>query len=333
MSVRIGIAGCGAIAEAMHLPAAVDQQDFKIVALVDPNTNRTSLLQTRFDIPLTAENLYQVADDLDAVIICTPPHMHLKAAEDAFSLGLHVLCEKPMANTVTECEQMISSAMKAKRVLAIAHHFRFYPSRQAVKQMIANEDLGKLKSVTVEQGNPYSWQTVSGYNMQRELVPGGVLIDAGIHPLDTLLWWCGDPVNIEYEDDAFGGLESNVRLRLEFKNNVKGFLRLSRTCRLPNLFKIESENEVISLFPYNPWQLEISHGNKIIKKNVTNQSITAADCARRQLVDFAESIIHGRSSFVTGEEGLRVIRLIEKCYNIKHARAMPEEAPIPGLTW
>lgn len=333
MTLRIGIVGCGAIAQAMHIPAAAAVDDVELTALIDSDATRSEELAAKHDVPFSGKSLRDIIGQVDAVVLCTPPHLHLPLVEEAFANGLHVLCEKPLANTLKECEAMVSAEEQAERTLAMAHIFRFYPVRQEMKRIIEERRFGALVSVHMEQGNPYSWKTVTGYNMRRELVPGGVLIDAGIHPLDTMLWWCGNPQTISYEDDALGGLESNARLDLDFRDGTKGHLRVSRTAKLPNSFRLTFENATLVLTPYSRGEYTVLTGNREETCMAPDGDVKAADCARSQMRDFARSVIENREPFVSAQEGMRCIRTIEEAYRMRDQKPIPSTAPTPGLTW
>ncbi len=333
MTLRIGIIGCGAIAQAMHIPAATAIDDVELTALIDADSARAKAMADKHGVPFSGDSLPSLVEHIDAVIVCTPPHLHQSLVEDALGNGLHVLCEKPLANTIDECEAMVTAGNEADRTLAMAHIFRFYPARREMKRIIEERRFGSLVSVHMEQGNPYSWKTVTGYNMRRELVPGGVLIDAGIHPLDTMLWWCGNPQAISYEDDALGGLESNARLDMDFGDGTKGHLRVSRTAKLPNLFRLTFENATVVLTPYSTGEYTILTGKKEEKCVAPDGDVKAADCARSQMRDFARSAIENREPFVSAQEGTRCIRTIEEAYRMRDQRPVPPKAPTPGLTW
>lgn len=333
MVIRLGIVGCGAIAEDMHIPTALNVKQVRLVALIDNDTEQCARLAKKFGVKQIFSSIKEVAGQLDAVIIATPPHVRQALAEEAFQHGLHVFCEKPLANTVTECEAIINAARVAERKLAVCHLFRFYPLRLQLLDLIKKHDLGRIMQVVASEGKPYSWPTVTGYTVRREMSPGGVMINAGIHTLDSFLWWFGDPTEIRYEDDSAGGLESNVRLWMQFPGNIEGFFRQSRTCQLSNHIIIKMEQGSL-LFGIN------SVSEYRVRKNGFERSHTCVDpavdhklCWKEQLKDFAESITQNRNPFVAGEEGIRVIRLIETCYALKRSRPLPSKAPIPGLTW
>ena len=330
--MKVAIVGCGAIAEAMHIPAALRVREIELVALLDADTARAREVASRFEIPRTGTSMDDLASHLDAVILATPPHVRPQLARQAFELGLHVLCEKPLANSVDECDAIIHAARQAHRVLAVAHVFRFWPSRQAVRELIDQGSLGRIRSVSATQGNSYSWKSVTGYNMRHDMVPGGVLLDAGIHPLDTLLWWFGDPESLQYEDDALGGLESNIRMKMRFPDDIEVYFRQSRTCRLSNEFRIAAENGTLVLSNYNTWQCELLQDGKSVTRNCADEAVDHAHCEQLQLMDFAESIVRQREPLVSGEEARRVVQLIEQCYATRRTRSLPNEVPLPGLT-
>jgi len=331
--VRLAIVGCGAIAEAMHIPAALNVNEVELTALIDADATRARDVGRRFQVSKTGTCLEDFATDLDAVILATPPHVRPQLATQAFELGLHVLCEKPLANSTAECDVIIDAGWRAARVLAVAHIFRFWPSRTAVRQLIKDGRLGRIGSVTVTQGNPYSWQGVTGYNMRHDMVPGGVLLDAGIHPLDTLLWWFGDPVSLQYEDDSLGGLESNIRLSMRFPDEIDVQFRQSRTCRLGNEFRIVAERGTLLLSNYNTWQYQWLQDGESVTHNCVAEAVDHSDCERRQLIDFTESVSQQRTPRVGGDQARRVVQLVERCYATRRTRALPSQAPLPGLTY
>ncbi len=331
--LRLAIVGCGAIALELHIPTALAVDDARLVALVDTDEAQLASAASAAGDVRAAQSLREVAGDVDAVVVATPPHVHPGIAEEAFGLGLHVLCEKPLANTAAECDRIIGAAERAGRVLAVGHVLRFWPSRVAVKDVLDRGNLGRIRSVTVEQGRPYSWASASGYTVRREMVPGGVLINAGIHPLDSLLWWFGDPVSFDYEDDSIGGLESNVRLALQFAGDVAGRLRQSRTCLLANEIRIDGDDASLLLSTGSVDEYVIVRDGKE-EAHASSGDRSAHDSAGcGQLLDFVESIRSGRPPCVAGQEAKRVVALIEACYAAKKGRPLPERVPVPGATW
>lgn len=330
---RLAIVGCGAVAEVGHIPAACKLKNVKLVALVDTDIDRAEMLAQRFGVPKAVSSLQNVANDVDVVILATPPHIRPVIAEQAFAAGLHVLCEKPLANTSEECQAILSAATKANRVLAVAHTARFFPNRIHVRSLLKEKFLGKLATVDVEQGDPYSWPTRTGYTVRPDLVPGGVLLNEGVHSLDTLLWWFGSPLDFEYEDDSLGGIESNARMKIRFAGNISCRLRLSRTCKLENRIRLEGEAGSLVLPLYDQAEIVITRGGRTVSEKVAQSNWDFVEVVSEQLQDFAHSIDTERPPRATGEDGLAVVEFIEKCYAAKRQRPLPKVTPIPGLTW
>lgn len=333
MALRVAVVGCGAVAEMGHIPAAMQVEKVQLAALVDTDGMRAETLAERFGVPKAVRSLDEVAGEIDATILATPPHVRPLLAEQAFNAGLHVLCEKPLANSSAECKSIISAAEQSGKVLAVAHTGRFFPNRIHIRSLLQQNALGTIHRVHLEQGGPYDWPARTGYTVRQGIVNGGVLLNEGIHSLDTLFWWFDYPLRFEYEDDAVGGLESNVRIKMEFTGGITATFRLSRTCRLENRIIIEGERGSISVPLYDQARVLLSGGEKIVTQTLTSCNWDFVGLVAEQLRDFVESIETQRSPRVTGVEGLRAIEFIEGCYAAKRSRQPPKRAPIPGLTW
>jgi predicted dehydrogenase len=330
---RLAIVGCGAVAEIGHIPAACKLKNVKLVGLVDTDINRAEMLAERFGVPKAVSSLENVANGVDAVILATPPHVRPLLAEQAFSAGLHVLCEKPLANTSEQCRAMLTAAKRAKRVLAVAHTARFFSNRVRVHALLKEKFLGRLATVDVEQGDPYAWPSRTSYTVRRDMVAGGVLLNEGVHSLDTLLWWFGSPTDFEYEDDSLGGIESNVRMKIRFADSITCQFRLSRTCKLKNRIRLEGEAGALVLPLYDQAEIVITRGGRTTTEKLAQSNWDFVEIVSEQLQDFVHSIETERPPRVTGEDGLAVVEFVEKCYAAKRQRPLPKLTPLPGLTW
>lgn len=333
MKLRIAIVGCGAVAELGHVPAALRSNNVSLVALVDAEPGRAGRLAERFGVGRTETSIESVKNDVDALVLATPPHVRTTLAFEAMSYGLHLLCEKPLANNAKEAEQIARRAEETGRIVAMAHTFRFLPNRSYVHNILRKGELGPLRRIKIEQGEPASWPTLSGYTFRRDMVPGGVLLDDGTHPLDMLLWWFGEPGSLEYKDDSMGGVESNARLELRFAGGIEASARFSRTCLLPNLITLEGERAEVAIPIYDQALVSVKLNGRKSNKKVAKQSWDYIGAATAQLEDFVDSIKTGRRPMATAEDGLKVVRLINRCYETRSDRPLPELAPMPGLTW
>lgn len=333
MKLRVGIVGCGAIATDLHLPAAARSERCEISAIVDTDLARARAVARQFAVPLAVSSLADLKGQVDAILLATPPHIRIDPIQEAFASGWHVLCEKPLANSVAECELLEQLAERSGSVAGVAHIYRFWPAREYLRRALEAGEFGRPIRAYLSQGNVYSWKSVSGYTVRKELVPGGLLINAGIHPLDTLLWWFGEAIGVEYIDDALGGLESNCHVKLQFRSGVSAELLMSRTTRLKHLMQIETDRGLIDLPTYSRGEFQVHEAGGSRSIQVPDASDDPLLPAVRQLDDFAEAIAAGSTPRVTFSEGKRVIELVERCYLMKRERPLPLRAPVPGAMW
>ncbi len=334
MTVRLAIVGCGLMTQQTHLPAAMRCNGLHVTTLVDSNLERAQSLAAQFGVNHVGRTVAEIAEAADAALIVTPPHVRVEVVAEAFAHGLHVLSEKPLANTVADCEALQKlSAQHPTLIAAGAHVYRFWQSRRWVFDGLRDGSLGKPLRATVAQGNPYTWKSASGYSVLKELVPGGVLINAGIHPLDSLLWWFGDAQRIQYHDDALGGLESNADIRLGFPGGVETHIRMSRTSRFRHAIEIETTTCTLELPTYSRHRIDVVRGKSRESIVVGDESEDVLVPAVSQLEDFARAVRTGSAPAVDFQEATRAVRLVEECYRIKRARPLPAIAPLPGEVW
>jgi len=192
--LRVGVVGAsfGAL---VHIPAYIAQGSFEVVAIASP-ARATDVAKTR-NIPNAFTSLEEMLahTELDVVSIASPPFDHRGAALAALHRGLHVLCEKPFALNVADAQEMLAAAERAGTVCAIAHEFRYVPSRIAIKELIDNAHLGPLRALEV------SWlatflraQSERANSWWFERSRGGGLTGAILsHLVDQATWLAGRP--------------------------------------------------------------------------------------------------------------------------------------------
>jgi predicted dehydrogenase len=332
MTVRVAIIGCGAIADYLHAPAVWAADGCILRAMVDSDLNRAASAAQKYPNVLIASSLQEVAGQVDLAVLATPPHVRVLLVEQALAFGLHVLCEKPLANTVAECQTIQRLAEQANRIVAVCHQFRFWPNRRQIQKTLGNDNAPRC--VEVSQGTVYNWNSASGYTVRRELVTGGVLINAGTHPMDTLISWFGDPSEFEYEDDSCGGLESNVRMSTTFANGTVGKLRLSRTCLLKNEICLYWHDYAITMTNNDPFAYTVHRVGADAERVYCGSSGKGYLQPAIDLYNNLADAIHREGApEVDAIEGTRVIQWVESCYEQKRIRFAPELAPLPGLTW
>lgn len=312
-TIKIGVIGCGAAVEKLHLRALKKIEKIRIWALVDKNLRRARLLQKKFNAKKITNNYQKTLKELDIALIALPNYLHAPVSIDCLKNGVHVFCEKPMAINPDEAKEMIKAAYLNKRKLGIGMVRRYFEVNQRIKQLLASNYLGEIKSFDYEEGAPFDWPLQSTYAFNKKQAGGGVLIDIGSHVIDLIVWLLGKPSKINYQDDSRNGVEANCQVNLEVKN-IKGRVELSRNRTLRNTFQIHCQKG----------NLEIPSGgltNLLIKKNKHQEKFTSQetfeDCILKELSDFVIAVRDNTNYFISGEEVIDSIRVIDYCYSHK----------------
>lgn len=311
--IRFGIIGCGAITKLAYLPFFRTASKARLTTLVDNDESTISAFNEYSNLSYAGTNIDEIFEYVDAVIIATPNHQHFPIAKACLENGKHVLCEKPLAITSQECKQLISIAKENNTNLAVAHVRRFYQAAIRTKNVIDSQYLGPVKSFEFEEGTIFNWPTTSGFYFDKKLAGGGVLIDIGVHVLDLLLWWFDNNLEeVDYSDDSLGGVEAVAEISIQLSSNIEGFIKLSRLSILKNKYKIYFENGFIEWDPlYSKHFYSHNYAKKAKKTSRVAKEFPVGD----MINDFILSIEHDRKPLVSGEDGLKVIELIEKCYH------------------
>lgn len=328
MSVSIGIAGCGAITETYYAPAlrSIEAAGLaKVVSLFDPSADRLNVVGELLPGARRHNSFDQLIEAKpELAIIASPPKFHAAQSIAMLQAGSLVLCEKPMATTVAEAEEMLKAARHNR--LAVGLFRRFFPAAQLIRDYISAETLGKPIDFEFTEGGAFNWPAQSASFFQKSSAHGGVFFDLGVHLLDLALWWLGEPDAIDYQDDAMGGLEINSVLRLDYANGLKGVVHLSHDWDLPNRYLIHCERGWLAWRVGEANQVEIGvnsageglalHGH-VHPSHRTQLSTPGANYPESfvlQLLNCINAITSNESLHVPGEEGIRSLRLIERCY-------------------
>lgn len=337
-SLNVALIGCGAVSKLYYTPALQKLEregQVRLRALFDPSTENLSQIRQAFPGAAEARALEDLANlDLDLAIVASPPQYHAVQTIQLLQSGLHVLCEKPMALSIAEGESMAAVAAEAGRFLAVGLVRRFFPVTQTIHHLLSRKMLGDVLSFTCFEGREFRWPVQSANYFHQN----GVLRDTGVHVLDLLTWWWGEPEEIVYEDDAMGGVEVNCRIRLRFPQGFTGEVRLSREFQLPNYYSIECEHGTIrwDIDETTRLRLELPstayYLHSELRRWNPNDGRTMApgrpaeefdECFVNQLKNVIAAV-RGRGALVVpAEEGLRSLRALETCYARRSLMDMP----------
>ncbi len=198
--LNIAIAGAGGIA-AIHAQACLQSPDLcQITAVCDIFPEKAEQLIAEHQLPAQAFPTLEKAlaqAEIDAVCICLPPEAHCAAALTALRAGKHVLCEKPMAASLDECDAMIAAAKEQNRLLSVVCQNRFKTPMRKVKTLIDQRAAGRVLFATVHS---LWWRGANYYDLwwrgTWEKEGGGCMTSHAVHHLDLLLWMLGMPARV-----------------------------------------------------------------------------------------------------------------------------------------
>jgi predicted dehydrogenase len=189
--VRVGIIGCGGIANGKHLPSLSKVKQAEIVAFCDIVEERAAQAAAKYGTPdaKVYTDYRRLLEDtsIDVIHVCTPNDSHAEISIAALESGKHVMCEKPMAKTTEEARAMVEAAKRTGKKLSIAYQNRFRDDSMYLKQLCEAGGLGEIyyaKAHALRRRAVPTW----GVFLDEEKQGGGPLIDIGTHALDLTLW-------------------------------------------------------------------------------------------------------------------------------------------------
>ncbi len=189
--MHFGLIGYGAIGRLRA--QALSQTPGAVLSMVaEPSPERRADAE-RAGWPV-ASSLDQLLDskEIEAVIVSTPPNLHRSHCEAALRAGKHVLCEKPLAPTLLDCQSIVDTARQEGQVLATGYNYRFYPAVAKARELISTGRIGEVDHVKGFAGHPGGREFTHQWVHDPSIMGGGALMDNGIHLADLTLHFLGE---------------------------------------------------------------------------------------------------------------------------------------------
>lgn len=323
--LRVGVIGCGSIAQHRHLPEYVANKNVQLVAVCDINAERAKEVAGKYEV--TAYTSYEDllgSGEVDAVSVCTPNYLHAPISIAALDAGVHVLCEKPLATSKEEAEAMISAAKKSGKKLMIGHNQRFVSSHQKARQLIQSGEIGKIYSFRTAfgHGGPEQWSVEGkeGWFFQKEKAFIGAMGDLGVHKADLLRFILGEEITevgafVETSAKDFADVDDNAVCVLKTESGIIGTLAASwaYVSKEDNSTIIYGEKAILRLEddPTNSLIVHYANGEIVNYQLGKIQSNDEGGQNNSFVVEkFVDSVLNDQEPEVSGEEGMKSLEVI-----------------------
>lgn len=245
MAIKVGIIGCGKIAQVRHIPEYAANPNAEVYGFYDINVARAEELAQKYGGKAYSSYEALLADtQIEAVSICAANHAHAEISIAALKAGKHVLCEKPMAVTLEECEAMVAAAKESGKYLMIGQNQRLAKAHAKAKELIEQGAIGKVLTFRTifGHGGPETWSIDPGSNVwffDKTKAAMGAMADLGIHKTDMIQYVLGTKIvktqavlTTLDKRDATGsliGVDDNAICIYQMENGVIGTMTASWT--------------------------------------------------------------------------------------------------------
>ena len=317
------IVGLGSLAINQILPAFARCEKSKVVAFVSGHPDKANKLALRYGVD--AKNIYNYQNydsikdnpEVDIIYIVLPNGMHAEYTIRGLQAGKHVLCEKPMANTPEDCQQMIDAGKKANRKLMVAYRCRYEPFNQEAIRLARSKELGPVKVITADNGwnasDPNMWR------LNKKMAGGGCLMDIGIYALQSARYISGEePVEINamtYStpgDPRFKEVEETINFQLRFPSGVLA------NCTSSYGYSSQSHTRVICTngwYEMDPATIYDGLRLYVHRNNLSEEvNLPAKDHFTLEMDHMSDCVMNNQEPLTPGEEGLRDMKLIAAIY-------------------
>lgn len=313
----VALVGLGGYSTNQLLPGLQQTKFCKLAGIVTGTPAKAADWEKKHAIP--KKNIYdyktfnRIADnpDIDIVYVVLPNAMHAEYTIRALEAGKHVICEKPMAVSVKECQQMIDAAKKANKQLAIGYRLHSTPHHQEIMRFGREKTFGNIKVVETSDGfrigDPTQWR------LKKSLSGGGSMMDIGIYALNASRYITGEePVSVwaqEFKTDPvkFKEVDETILWQLKFPSGAVANSTSTYAASVERLYAT-CENGWYEMGP--------CYGYGAIKGRTSKGEMNFPQLHHQatQMDDFAQCIINNKPTHVPGEEGLKDVKVIEAIY-------------------
>ena len=328
--LKIGLLGTGIIIRNSHILTLINNPLAELVAVGNLHQDSLRKIADDFKIPKTYTDFAEMAadPDIDAVVNALPNYLHAPVTIQMLKAGKHVLCEKPMALSVKECEDMIDTAKKTGYKLMIAHMWRFDREIIWLRNVIMSGKLGKIFKAKSHEVLIYDIfgedPSTKSWFVNKSLAGGGAMTDMGIHSFDTLRFVLGDirPTKVFAKIGTFFKdieVEDTATLMLEFEGGILSLIEAGWY----NLYADEKQGytQIFGTKGYaravpSELQIDIEGEWSFVKPQIPQRKQQEDLSAfQAQMDHFLNCIIKNKEPSPNGNDGLWAMKILEAAYH------------------
>lgn len=312
----IAILGFGKYAKEKLVPALQKTNHCYLAGIISDSDNKVNKLKKTFSIPGKNVYSYETFDsiknnkEIDIVYVVLPNSMHREYVVRAAKAGKHIICEKPMAITIEDCDKMIDACKEAGVMLSVGYRLHFEPHNIKMMELGSKKVFGAIKNIKTENGI----SDVEGWRLDKKLSGGGALMDVGVYCIQGVRYTTGmEPVAVtaregpKTDKNKFKDVEESLTWQMEMPYGVIAECKCSYSEDI-DFLRAEAENgwfELSPAFAYDKIKGKTSSGDMHIK-NVNQQA--------NQMDDFAIAIKNNKPTVVPGEMGRQDVKILQSIY-------------------
>jgi predicted dehydrogenase len=321
--LRVGVIGCGDIAERAHIQNLLSEPQVKLLALSDLDEGRLLAVRQKFNFPegRSFKDYSSVLElkDVDAVVIATPIQTHAEIALKAIKAGKHVFVEKPLSATLAQANSIVESAKRANVKVMVGYQHRFVPSHRIAKRYLK---IGKI-------GVPFFGEIHSESLIVKP--EEGILLDYGVHLIDLLCWYF-DSSRVEEiaamsYGDKEGGKEKHIIIIMRFSNGTLGrigafflenYTSWSPSDRYVKLLGSRGKlvasltGPTITLYKEGSLMSRLRGPHTFMPRGAVQERLPLTDVAYKdEMHDFVQSILQDRKPSIDADQGLMVQKILD----------------------
>ena len=314
MSLKWGVIGAGSVAQRRAMPAINKATKTELHALMSRDKDRAKQLSETHGASKYYTSISDLISDteLDAVYISTPVYMHCEPTIEAAENGLHVMCDKPMAMDVNECQRMIDACTSNGVQLQICFLFRFHSAFQQIKKWIAEGHLGHIVQARMPFMK-YAPKPSDDWHIDPSKSGGGSLIDLGVHSIDLFEHLIGEVVEVSvFCNSAIHNydVDETAMMMMRFKNGAQAVTETSFTAvGSDQILEIYGTDGSIVVFNDNGWKIKtvIDDQQQVIGSQYE-------DLFQLQFEHFSRCVSGDDQPIVSGYDGLRNMQIVAAAY-------------------